>query len=143
MSEVNGFNPLLYLLYVDDVALNMLGDGDIGVTKASDTVTEKEGLYGDVMLAISPSRLYTVTFRLQASSRDNRRLCAYHDAMQQGGNGFFRVRIVDVNGDTRARFSSMKAWVKRLPDLKRSKEALDIEWTVGAANGNLVHEGAA
>lgn len=140
MSEVTGFSPLRFLIYVDDIPLTMLGDGDMGVERGGDDVSEKEGLYGDVMLSISPSKLYTVTFRLQASSADNKRMGAYREAMARDGTGFFRLRIVDVN-DSAAKFFSPKAWVRRHAPFKRGKEAPDTEWTVGAANGALLHEG--
>lgn len=142
MTTATTFSPLRFLCYVDDDPVTQPGEGEWSVEPTADDVSEKEGLYGDVMLSINPSKLFTVTLRLQASSPDNLRFTRYAQAMKRNGQGFFRIRFVDIN-DTAAKFTSERAWVRKVPKLGRTKDAGDTEWIIGAGDGELIHQGTA
>lgn len=143
MSEVAAYSPLLVTCIAGDTPLTGLDEAEaISVDRATaETIKYKEGMYGDVALSISPSRLYIVTIKTQALSRSNRLLQAYHDQFVATGRAWFPFTVADVNDDTKAKFASPKACVMQAPPLKRGQEAVGGEWKILCTNGTLKHEG--
>lgn len=114
-----------------------MGDGDfISVEPMSDRYADKVGIDGNVARSKNNDKRATVKITTMEGGSANALLQQLHNADAVGA-----LSVVDLNGS--AIVSATKAWIKKLPTMKRGKEVGANEWTLLAADMNLQHSAAA
>lgn len=110
----------------------MGSDEFLRIEKAEDDVIYEASADGGGTLNVIRNTEHTLTLVLKHGSPANKKLSAIHKAGQLTGQGVLIVPVTVIdkgsNGDL---FASAQAWIKKLPDESRGRQAADIEWAIG------------
>lgn len=94
-----------------------------------DGFSEEVGCEGDTLQVVSNNKNAIATINLLAGHPDNEYLSSmYNNNLKVPGSGNLPAAIRDINGNTR--FSSAKAWVKRIPGPQTGKNPGAISWQI-------------
>lgn len=127
MSEVKTFDPKKVIVTFSGIPLSGFADGSfVEVSAASDRYTKKIGADGEVARVRGNDDTSEVTITLLSTSKSNTVMTSYLNADRLTNKGIGPLSISDIDGGTL--FFWPQAWVKKTPDLTRSKDVEDVAW---------------
>ena len=126
------YSPQEVSLILGGYTIVGFGDSKISISKADDLVMPKEGVDGEVSIAVSAKKLGTLSFTIQNTSPSNGILETW--AFQAAtGKGFapFPVLMEDPAGSS---LVSTVGWIQSQPDYELADEVGERTWVIGLAN---------
>jgi hypothetical protein len=97
-----------------------------------DAFTKQVGAGGEVTRVVSRNKGASCKVTLMASSQVNDALSALYNSDRLLGNGIGEFMLKEVNGTTL--IHAAEAWVKRLPNVDRAKDAGTVQWEIDIAS---------
>ncbi len=110
-------------------------DSIISVKPLGEGIGSIVGCDGSVVRTISNDNRHEVTLYLNMASSSNDVLSVIHARDKSVGDGVLPLVIKDLSG--RTTFVDTQAWIVNEPEIGRSKEPDDVEWTLHTAGGIL------
>lgn len=114
------------------------GDGVIAIAQQGDSITEKVGAAGDIVIQHTPRNLFLVTLQLLGTSRANAVLTAAHALGLAGGAPFMWRDTLGAD-----LFTCPVAWIKKHPDRSQGASAATLSWVFSCPGGVLINGGTA
>ena len=136
MAYFRTFDPLSNVITLGAITIGGYADGTfITISRESDGYTDEAGAGGDVVRTRSRDKRATVTITLQAASPSNDALSAIAVLDEETPLPFNTTKAFEmreVGGSTVA--GGPEAWVMKVPDIERAKEAGTVEWRIRVAS---------
>lgn len=123
------YSPVDVAVIYGGAIISGFADGTfITVSRDEDAFMKKVGADGEVARARNANRSGSVTLTLLQSSASNDVMAAFHAADSLSSGAALPLLIKDNSGRTLV--AADAAWVKKEPDITRSKEIETVEWVL-------------
>ena len=114
------------------------GDDVIQVKRRVDTISDKVGAGGEMMVSISADKSGEFTFKLQQTSSSNKYLNQLCQLQEAAGATFLPVNILFQDTYRQDLATGTVGYIKKPADLSRGAMANNQEWTVVVERLDLV-----
>jgi hypothetical protein len=120
------------IVLVDGVEITGWADGDdvISIKRRVDSISDKVGAGGSMMVSISSDKSGEFTFKLQQGSSSNAYLSSKASTEEMGAEFFQPVRVTFQDVFRQDLASGSVGYIKRPSDITRGATAQTQEWTL-------------
>lgn len=127
MADVKTYDPTKVIVTFGGIPISGFTDGSfIEITATSDRYSKKIGADGEVARVRGNDDTSEVTLTLLGTAKSNTVLTAFLNTDRLTNKGIAPLSISDIDGGTL--FFWPQAWVKKTPDITRSKDIEDVSW---------------
>lgn len=136
MTYFRNYDPGSVVLTFGSITIGGYADGTfVTISREADGYSDEAGARGDVVRTRSRDKRATVTITLQAASPTNDLLSALAVLDEQTPAPFNTTKALElreIGGSTIA--GGPEAWVQKVPDIERGKDAGTVEWKIRVAD---------
>jgi hypothetical protein len=134
--SVKTYDPKQGVLTVGGFPISGFADGTyIMATRQQDGFVSSAGADGEIARAKSNDKRTDLTITLMQTSLSNDVLSGIAQYDERTGKGVVPVAYKDLSGTTT--IFSGSGWVRKLPDVERSKEISNVEWVMELADSDI------
>lgn len=114
------------------------GDDVIQVKRRSDSISDKMGAGGDMMVSVSTDKSGEFTFKLQQTSSSNKFMMAMLALEENSSSTFVPVTVLMQDTFRRDLATGTTGYIKKPADMTRGAKANGQEWTIVVERLDLV-----
>ena len=120
------------VVLVNGVEITGWADGDdvIGISRRTDSASDKVGADGTMMVSISADKSGEFTFKLQQTSSSNKYLASLIALQEGGAKTFVPVNVLFQDTYRQDLATGTIGYLKKPSDLTRGTQGNNQEWTV-------------
>lgn len=120
------------VMLVNGVEITGWADGDdvIKVARRNDSITDKIGAGGQMLVSVSADRSGEVTISLQQTSESNKYLSSLMSLQEAAGSSFVPVNVSFQDMYRKDLAEGTTGYIKKPAELQRGASANNQEWTI-------------
>lgn len=128
------------VLLVNGVEITGWAEGDdvIQVKRRTDSISDKVGAGGEMMISISADKSGEITFKLQQTSSSNKYLMGLLALAEAGNQTFIPINALWQDNYRRDVATGTVGYIKRPADVTRGAQANNQEWTIVTERLDLI-----
>lgn len=128
------------VLLINGVEITGWAEGDdvIQAKRRVDSITDKVGAGGEMMLSVSADKSGEFTFKLQQTSSSNKYLMGIMALQEAAGSTFIPVNVLMKDNYRRDIASGTVGYIKKPADMTRGAQANNQEWIVVTERMDLI-----
>lgn len=128
------------IIVVNGIELVEWSDGDdvISIKRRTDSISDKVGCSGSMVVSVSSDKSGEFTFKLQQTSPSNRFLNNLVNLQEAGGALFTPVAVLFQDTYRQDLATGTVGYIKKPTEMKRGAMASDQEWTIVTERLDLI-----
>jgi hypothetical protein len=128
------------ILAINGVEITGWADGDdvIDIERRTDSISDKVGASGEMMISVSADKSGMVTIKLQQTSPSNLYLTALCDLQEASGSLFIPCAVTFMDTYRNDIATGLSGYIKKPPKMTRGTQGNNQEWVFVVERLDLV-----